>query len=271
MLLTDYNNSRPHTQSCKTLWRDLLWLCAHPHTKNWFTRVFYCFISHWSPKSSLTGLILSDSSSKRRVFTQATVISGYGPESLRLDSFWGPQLSHLTHQLHMHCCLCSCVHRLRRAPALRGGAGAVREPSLTWIAAVRARLVAGSGQHVLQQQLVPLRFQRHGAFLSVQMGGKACPRTSADRQEGRRGRPADHLSPPIWAGPVNGSRRQTRTGPNWMIPADKSVSLFRCNGSITKSGWVHSNQADRLPPPPPPCQPPSLLRCCVGEVRHLAA
>lgn len=51
------------------------------------------------------------------------------------------------------------------APAL-GGCGGAGGGGLTWITAVSACLVAGSAQHVLQSQLLSLRFQRHGVVLS---------------------------------------------------------------------------------------------------------
>lgn len=81
----------------------------------------------------------------------------------------------------MHRCSCSCARCLPQTPAGIWG-------SLTWIAAVRARIVARRRQHVLQEPLVSLRFQRHGESIrpaSPRCGG-ACTRTSA---AGHRGGP----------------------------------------------------------------------------------
>lgn len=68
-----------------------------------------------------------------------------------------------------------------REPWLGFARGALKD-LLTWIAAVRARLVARSHQHVLQEPVVPLRFhQRHGEFIrpASPWWEDVCPRTSA--------------------------------------------------------------------------------------------
>ncbi|KAA8581055.1 hypothetical protein FQN60_002636, partial [Etheostoma spectabile] len=94
---------------------------------------------------------------------------------------YGPYWSLGGHSLHLTCiraAAAACTGGIRPRGRLGG--------FLTWIAAVRARFVARSRQHVLQEPVVPLRFQCHGDSIrpASPRWEEASPRTSDTQTDG---------------------------------------------------------------------------------------
>lgn len=134
----------------------------------------------------------------------------------------------------------------------RGGGGKV---CLTWIAAVRALVVARSRQHVLQLQLVPLRFQRHGEFIRPasprwEEGAQEHPPLGSSRQTDRL--VTCHLRSELC--PRIREQREKRK----LSDPRRELFLPLTDSSITQALWLHNNQAHTLPSPPPP-----LLSVCL--------
>lgn len=135
---------------------------------------------------------------------------------------------------------------------------------LTWVPAVRARIVARSRQHVLYEPIVALRFhQRHGD--SIRPGsprwGNTCSSTSAagretrgsDRQQRRPGGDgAVHLSPPPSHTGLDKDRPLSLSiwpservyGRAHVCVRERVFPSVRPDRSISESRFVNNNHGD---------------------------
>ena len=224
-------------------------LCApsQPHTHTRTHTLFYVFMAQSRVHVCSASLHLQRRRRRRRrkACLQVHVSCLAGPlssyldcmNSLRLVGFFFPGTSWLS------------VHRLAWQP----GSDGVRKLFsciylfvLTWIAAVRARIVARSDQHVLQEPVVPLRFLRHGEFYpsSLTAVGRRRRRSlaknircresdrQADRQmDGGRDRQTDETE----RSPVTSDLKVEEGGKERTGPSDPSPTLEESSLSLSLS------------------------------------